>query len=60
MNSGVLTGLAVGFAVCWVLLVLCIRRSYHHRMLDERLNAPLLAGCVTFTRAASKTCMAVS
>ncbi|TYZ69503.1 hypothetical protein PybrP1_010604 [[Pythium] brassicae (nom. inval.)] len=43
MNSSVLTGVAVGFAVCWVVLVLCIRHSYHQRMLDERLNAPLLA-----------------
>lgn len=44
--SSVLIGVAVGFAVCWALLVLCIRHSYRQRMLDERLNAPLLAECV--------------
>lgn len=43
----------VGFAVCWVLLVMCIRYSYRQRMFDERLNAPLLASYVHASMAAT-------
>uniref|UniRef100_K3X469 HECT-type E3 ubiquitin transferase n=1 Tax=Globisporangium ultimum (strain ATCC 200006 / CBS 805.95 / DAOM BR144) TaxID=431595 RepID=K3X469_GLOUD len=35
-------GLLVGFAVCWVLLVVCVRRSHRERLRDEALHAPLL------------------
>ncbi|KAF1336323.1 Hect e3 ubiquitin, partial [Globisporangium splendens] len=35
-------GLTVGFAVCWVLLVVCVRHSHRQRLRDEALHAPLL------------------